>query len=158
MAPEATKLRLTIGNFSVFYEGPDSRLEDGLAVLVKEIASVALEAGSMISSDPKAVESPALSDQSIRQTPVDPLSVFLRQQSASTQIKRFLTTAVWVGLKNGQQTITIADVTSALRDNQQPRLSNPSECLNSNIKHGYCERVGKGRFHVTQTGRQSLNL
>lgn len=157
MAPETTKLRITIGNFSVSYEGSDHRLEDGLAKLVKEISSVALDVKPMISNEPEIVESPSISDQSTSSTSADPLNVFLRKQNPTTDVQKFLLTAVWVGLKNNKKTITIKDVTSALRDHTQSKLSNPSECLRSNIKKGNCVKEGTGQFYVTETGRESLS-
>ena len=83
------------------------------------------------------------------------LATFLREKNASTiQNKKFLATAVWLEAK-GNSRITTSDVTKALKDNSQKRLGNASDCLNQNVKQGYCEKDGKD-FYVTQEGKESL--
>jgi len=51
--------------------------------------------------------------------------------------------------------LTTGDVSKALKDSNQSRLGNPSQCLNDNVSKGYCEKDGK-QFFVTQEGKVSL--
>ncbi len=84
-----------------------------------------------------------------------PLASFLKDKNATTaQVTKFLATAVWLEAK-GKSRLTTADVTSALKDANQSRLGNPADCLNQNVKKGFCEKDGK-QFYVTQEGKESL--
>ena len=85
------------------------------------------------------------------------LGTFLSQKSATTnQTRKFLATAGWLYLKGKKQTST-AEVSSSLKDNQQNRLSNASQCLNDNVKQGYCEKSDSG-FFVTVEGLKELGI
>lgn len=79
---------------------------------------------------------------------------FLKEKNAKSQVDKFLVTAVWLEAK-GQNRMTTADVSKALKDSNQSRLSNPSDCLNQNVGKGYCEKDGR-QFFVTQDGKDSL--
>lgn len=84
------------------------------------------------------------------------LGAFLREKSATeSQSKKFLATAVWLHAK-GRGRLKTGDVTNALRENNQSRLGNASQCLAGNITQGYCERDGD-QFFVTDDGVASLN-
>ena len=83
------------------------------------------------------------------------LASFLRDKNASTnQVKKFLATAAWLQGR-GKKRLTTADVTRALKDNNQTRLGNPADCLNKNVAKGHCEKDGK-EFFVTTEGMASL--
>ena len=91
-------------------------------------------------------------DNSIAQTT---LATFLRDKGATrTQVNKFLATAIWLTAQ-GKNRLTTGDVTQALRDSNQTRLRNASECLNQNVTKGFCEKVGR-EFFVTQEGKASL--
>jgi hypothetical protein len=80
------------------------------------------------------------------------LANHLKDRGATTsQVKKFLQTAVWLESK-GKQRMTTRDVTNALKDAHQSRLGNPADCLNQNVTKGYCEKDGK-EFFVTEEGR-----
>lgn len=84
------------------------------------------------------------------------LATFLKEKSAtSNQIRKFLATALWIEAK-GKKRITTIDVTKALKDNNQSKLTNASEALNQNVSKGYCEKDGK-EFYVTEEGKTSLH-
>lgn len=84
-----------------------------------------------------------------------PLPTFLSEKNAAkNQTKKFLATAVWLEAK-GTARLTTGDVSKALKDSNQSRLGNPSQCLNDNVSKGYCEKDGK-QFFVTQEGKVSL--
>ncbi len=83
------------------------------------------------------------------------LAAFLKEKNATkNQVKKFLATAIWLEAK-GKQRMTTSNVTKALRDSNQARLGNASECLNQNLTKGYCEKDGK-EFFVTDEGKSSL--
>jgi hypothetical protein len=84
------------------------------------------------------------------------LAKFLQQKNAgSKQVSRFLATSEWLMTMRGMKKLSTKDVTKALKDNHQSRLSNPADCLNKNVTKGYCEKDGT-QFSVTPEGRQSL--
>jgi hypothetical protein len=79
------------------------------------------------------------------------LATHLNEKGATTnQVKKFLQTAIWLTAK-GKTQMTTNDVTKALRDARQTRISNPAECLNQNVKKGHCEKDGN-QFFVTEEG------
>lgn len=82
-----------------------------------------------------------------------PLGTFLKGVGSS-QTKRFLATAVWLAGR-GNKKPTTRDISKALSDNHQPKLTNPSQSLNDNVKQGYCEKDGRN-FYVTPEGFDSL--
>ena len=77
-----------------------------------------------------------------------------RQGGESKQVNRFLSTADWLR-RRGNENLTTAAVTKALRDQKQKRLTNPSDCLNNNVSKGYCEKGGGG-FFITPDGLTKL--
>ncbi|WP_321476621.1 hypothetical protein [uncultured Paludibaculum sp.] len=84
------------------------------------------------------------------------LAAFLKAQKATTnQVRKFLATACWLSLK-GENNLTTALVTKSLTDNRQLKLTNPADCLNQNVRKGYCEKQGKKGFFVTEEGTNSL--
>jgi hypothetical protein len=83
-----------------------------------------------------------------------PLATHLKAMGATTnQVSKFLATAIWLHDK-GTAKLSTSDVTKALKDSSQSRLTNPAECLNKNVAKGYCEKDGK-QFYVTEEGRNS---
>lgn len=83
------------------------------------------------------------------------LAVILKEKNATkNQVKKFLSTAIWLEAK-GKQRMTTSDVTKALKDSNQTRLGNASDCLNQNVSKGYCEKDGK-EFFVTDDGKSYL--
>lgn len=79
---------------------------------------------------------------------------YKEKNASRNQVVKFLATAVWLGFKGKNRFVT-GDVTRALKDSNQARLSNPSVCLASNISKGYIEKDGKDYF-VTTEGKASL--
>ena len=84
-----------------------------------------------------------------------PLGTFLQGKNAtSNNVKKFLATAVWLEAK-GKKLLKTHDVTQALSDNRQGRLSNAADSLNKNVSKGNCEKKGS-EFFVTEPGKKSL--
>jgi hypothetical protein len=103
----------------------------------------------------------ASSSDAKKETPrnenVPALGAFLTSKNATTnQTRKFLATAGWLYLK-GKKTTTTKEVSGALKENSQNRLSNPSQCLNENVKQGLCEKSDMG-FFVTVEGLKELSI
>jgi hypothetical protein len=83
------------------------------------------------------------------------LSTFLTSKNAkSNQTRKFLAAALWLQ-DTGKNRMGTTEVGKALRDNNQGRLGNPSQCLNSNVGQGFCEKDGS-QFYVTDEGRAEI--
>jgi hypothetical protein len=96
--------------------------------------------------------SPMVADPEIANKP---LASFLKEKDSTTnQNKKFLATAVWLEAR-GKNRLTPKDIAKALKESNQSRLGNASQCLNNNVNKGYCERDGK-EFFVTEDGKNSL--
>jgi hypothetical protein len=53
--------------------------------------------------------------------------------------------------------LTTSSVVKALSANNQPRLGNPADTLNQNVKKGFCEKRKDGTsFFITPEGLHSL--
>ena len=84
------------------------------------------------------------------------LALFLKDKNATTvQTKKFLATAAFLQLK-GSARQTTTDVSRALKDSNQSKLNNPSDCLNQNVTKGFCEKDGDKGFFVTDAGMSEL--
>jgi hypothetical protein len=84
-----------------------------------------------------------------------PLGTFLKNKAVgNSQVNRFLATAIWL-VGRGNKTPSTSDVNKALKDSQQPKLSNAADCLNKNVTKGLCEKQGK-QFYVTPDGFASM--
>lgn len=85
------------------------------------------------------------------------LATFLKSKNATTaQIDKFLVTAIWCEAK-GKNRLKTGDITSALKNANQSKLSNPAEFLNQNVSKGHCEKDGK-EFYVTQEGKDKVGV
>jgi hypothetical protein len=84
------------------------------------------------------------------------LGSFLKKLGATeNQSKKLLATAVWLHGK-GSRRLKTGEITQALRDNNQARLGNASQCLANNVSQGFIEREGD-TFFVTDEGRDSMS-
>jgi hypothetical protein len=84
-----------------------------------------------------------------------PLGTFLKSKNiGSNQVKRFLATAIWLDAQ-GNKAPKTNDVSKALSDSRQTKLSNPADKLNANVTKGFCEKQGK-EFYVTPSGFESM--
>lgn len=144
------KLQVKIGGVEFSGEGSERWLSEQLKVI--------LEAAPKLSDidepdEPDSDDKPA--KKAKRTTAVGTLAEYLTAQKAgSNQVRRFLATAHWLKL-TGTTTLTTAGVVKALKDKQQPKLSNASQSLNNNVKRGYAEKI-PGGFFITPAGLTSL--
>ncbi|ARB44675.1 hypothetical protein [Alloalcanivorax xenomutans] len=148
------KVQIKIGQIEFAGEGAE-------AWVSKQLDKVIENAEKLVALAPK--ESPSRSEGERGGKPMGEdsniasksLAIFLKEKNAtSDQTKKFLATAVWLESK-GNNRMKTGDVTKALKDSNQTRLGNASQCLSNNLKHGYCERDGSG-FFVTTEGKDSL--
>ncbi len=149
--PDA-KINISIGTLTFQAEGEQNWVGEQLDKLFAN-------AKSLSSAVPAAKPAPDAPEH----TPIDsdpdiakkPLATFLKEKSATIkQVQKFLATAVWLESK-GNARISTGDVSKALKDSNQSRVGNPAECLNQNVKKGFCEKDGD-KFFVTTEGKNSL--
>ncbi|WP_345949982.1 hypothetical protein ABDD95_00720 [Mucilaginibacter sp. PAMB04274] len=85
------------------------------------------------------------------------LSIWLKDKGATTiQTKKFLATAAHIQL-NGKSRVTTGDVNAALKNANQTKLNNSSDCLNQNVSKGFCEKDTQG-FFITVQGLADLGI
>lgn len=154
------RVEFSIGTISFMGEGDKSWVAEQLDKILSqanELAGIAPAATTALSSQSPSPmglgeHQPMQPDSTIAQKT---LPTFLNEKGAAkSQVKKFLATAVWLESK-GRSRISPKEVTQALKDANQSRLGNPSDCLAKNIAKGYCERDGR-EFFVTQEGKDSL--
>jgi hypothetical protein len=75
--------------------------------------------------------------------------------SKTNQTRRFLATALWLQ-DGGNEHLSTSEVSKALSESHQNRLTNSSQCLADNVKQGFCEKAGKKEFYVTDEGRAEI--
>lgn len=143
------KIEFQLGSISFLGEGDKDWVSEQLDKILEkapDLLRIEPKHTSSLSSFPIDRESEDFSET---------LAIYLKSKNVTVnQNKRFLATAAWLRLR-GQNRITTSDVSKALKNNNQIKLTNPSECLNQNVRKGYCEKDGK-RFFVTDEGLVSL--
>lgn len=153
----AAKIEFTLGGIAFSGEGEEAWLAEQLdKILVKapELTKIVPELPTAGQSGPGGHEQVAMSSEDTISSQT--LAVFLRANDAIKPAqKKFLATAVWLHAK-GNTRLSTGDVTKALKDSSQSRLTNASDCLNRNVNKGYIEKDGNRQFFVTDEGRASL--
>ncbi len=151
---EEAKVEFTVGAISFAGEGDKEWLASQLDKILDKAP------GLMKLTPPEQSEQLPLSDSQQPSQEQDSIAqknlpVFLQEKNANApQVRKFLATAVWL-IAQGHTRLSTRDVTQALRESRQSRLSNASDCLNRNVSKGYCEKIGN-EFFVTQEGKDSL--
>ena len=141
------KIRIKIGGCEIEYEGTEAFLDEKIYELINKVSAIATKIPE------EGDDSESSGDEKGEKRL--PLAMFLKEKNVGrSQIKRFLATAEWLH-KGSQKIIQTSDVTSAIKENQQSRLGNPSDCLNKNVSKGHCEKYENG-FRVTEEGRKAL--
>ena len=147
------EIKVSCGGFELEYRGDEQFAKESLCSLVAEIKNVILTGEESQNSD-------ATQDgESNGKMKLPTFMENLEKQSErnSLEYRKFLVTSAWLQL-NGKDRIKTSDVSAALRNSKINRLSNPSDCLATNIRYGHCERVEDNGFIVTRTGLQDLEL
>ncbi|UYG01256.1 hypothetical protein [Halomonas sp. GD1P12] len=155
----ASKIEIKIGEITFSGEGEPAWLSEQLDKILDRAEDLMALAPVINSSPPHGGnsdhEEADLSGHD--EIASKPLGIWLRDRNADTnQNLKFLATAVWVESK-GQNRLQTKDVTGALSNANQKRLGNATECLNQNVKQGFCEKEGK-QFYVTEEGKRKLDI
>lgn len=156
-AKTEAKIEFTIGEITFKGEGSEKWIAEQLDKIIEKAPKLMelapLKSHLQETETKEQLHKPMLPDDSIAQKS---LATFLQEKNPSkSQLGKFLATAVWLEAK-GNKRLSTSEITKALSNSNQGRLSNPADCLNKNVKKGYCQREGK-EFFVTQEGKDSLN-
>lgn len=148
------KIQVKVGTVEFVGEGDQQWLADQLDKLLLQFRDlVKLEAISGFGAN-DSVQDSAVGKSSKK---VGNLASFLKEKNATTvQTRKFLAAASHIQL-NGKTRQTTADVTKVLKDANQSRLGNASDCLNQNVAKGFCEKDGSS-FFVTEEGLKEIGL
>lgn len=145
------KIEIKVGAVSFSGEGDSRWLSEQLDKMLEKIPTLVKVAPSA-PDGADGTKHPSPQRTTIRTT----LASFLRDKAALTQqVRKFLATAVWLHDQNSKLRLSTKDVGNALSASNQRRLNNAADCLNQNVKKGYCEKDGK-EFFVTDDGRTEL--
>lgn len=142
-----SKIDVNLGEVHFSAEGE----QDWVSSELEKILAFAAAMPARIQTNEKATVAPPQVDN----CDVPSLAVFLKTHHADVnQVQKFLVTSIWLSKKGNAKSST-RDVSGALKNAHQTRLSNPAECLNQNVKKGFCEKDGKN-FFVTPEGLKQL--
>ncbi|KGM06204.1 hypothetical protein LP43_2077 [Methylophaga thiooxydans] len=153
------KIEIKIGEITFSGEGDSNWLSEQLDKIMDRAEDLISLAPSKTQQQPQVTDPThqAADLSGHNEIASQTLPAWLRSKNAETvQNSKFLATAVWVEAK-GQKRLQTKDVTAALSNANQKRLHNASECLNQNVKKGYCEKEGN-QFYVTEEGKRSLGI
>jgi hypothetical protein len=151
-----SKLTIKVGPIEFAGEGEGSWLSEQLEKVLDRVPELIA-----IAPLPRAPEASGSSEANgpingVNAKTAETLPAFLKSKNATTsQVTKFLATSVWLHDRTGRARLSTGDVAKALKDTNQTKLTNPSECLNKNVGKGFCEKDSTGYF-VTDPGRESL--
>ncbi|HUV16143.1 MAG TPA: hypothetical protein VMW28_06230 [Pelolinea sp.] len=145
------KLKIKYGLFELDYEGNTSYMVNHIPKLISTLIASSDQIPSTLKSENESASI------NLSNADIGTLAKFMNDRNISSQNDRFLTTALWITLKDCKSRLKTVDVTTALRINQQKKLGNASDCLNQNISKGYCEKDGS-EFYITQEGKKYLEI
>ncbi len=149
--PDA-KIEIRVGAVSFSGEGPGEWLSKQLDKVLAKLPELASTGGT--EPETKPIDAPSGADKPGHRKAT--LAVYLREKKAATgnQQRKYLATAAWLQ-DGGPKRIATSDVTKALSNNNQGKLTNPGQCLINLAKAGWVVREGK-QFYVTDEGRTEL--
>lgn len=147
-----SKIEFRIGEIEFSGEGNEKWLSEQLDKVIANVPE-------LLKVKPVAKPKPATNSSTTKQNTQQPISTtlagYLKEKSATTnQSKKFLATAVYLH-KSGKNRLSTSDITNALKDARQAKLTNASQCLNSQVTKGFAEKDGS-QFYVTPEGEASL--
>lgn len=150
------KIEFTLGSITFSGEGEETWVSDQLDKIIEKAPDlIKIAPATQAISQPSAVIAEQVSGLPDAAIASQTLPNFLKSKNASkSALQKFLATAIWLHAK-GPKRISTADVTQALKDSNQARLGNASDCLNKNVSKGFIEKDGK-QFFVTDEGKASL--
>lgn len=84
------------------------------------------------------------------------LAAFIKAKKGDkNQNNRFIATASWLSGRS-EEPLTAKAVAKALSVHNQKKLANPPDCLNQNVRKGFCEKRSDGSFFITPEGLEAL--
>jgi hypothetical protein len=141
------KIQISVGAITFSGEGTEDWLEKQLDKLLSSAPQLAaIHPANEVEDAPRG--------NGAADGEVGTLATFLQKSSNKSQVGRFLATSAWLHRK-GKRRLRTSDVTKALSEANQGRLSNAADCLLQNVGKGHCEREGKD-FYVTPEGLTAL--
>lgn len=147
------KIKIKLGNIEFSGTGEPDWVSEQLGIFLDRVEEIPV-------SDIQPVNNPTSGSATgetanENQTQVSSLKRHLEERGAlKNQNDRFLATADWLRRK-GVTELTSSAISKALKENQQSRLGNASDCLNQNVGKGFCEKDGK-TFFITPEGFEHL--
>lgn len=152
-----SKINIKLGNFEFSSEGQQEWVSAQLDKVLEKMPSLVKIISVTDEATNEGSTAITTAKKSDTQQPKN-LSLFLKEKNAtSVQTKKFLATAAFLQMR-GSARITTADVSKALKDANQNKLNNASDCLNQNITKGSCEKDGTKNFFVTDAGMMELGI
>jgi hypothetical protein len=146
------KIEIKVGAFSFTGEGTEKWLSGELEKLLAKIPELVEVAPAEPVGDGNQPAGGAK-----KKGKLGTLPNFLKEKSAvDNQVKKFLATAIYLHDTTGKHRLTTSEVRHALKSANQPKLTNPANCLNQNVSKGHTEKDGTSGFFVTDAGRTSL--
>ena len=158
-----TKFTMVLGGAKIEYEGTSEFLKNEIMPTVEKIVLMASTQTELHKPASAPIFEPAkissgtfdgVTESADKKNSVSLAAFLKRYKAESNQVQRFLATANWLQLR-GNTELKSGDVAKALQENQQSKLSNPSDCLNKNVAKGYCEKTAHS-FFITPEGLSHL--
>jgi hypothetical protein len=165
-----SKIELTLGSFRFSCEGEKEWVEVQLERILDRAPSL-LSLGDEVAATSAGEEVEEVAAEEARpvarrgrkprevkaKKPVssDPLVAYLKEKKAdNNQVRKFLATAVYLH-SQGTQKFSTPMISKKLKAAGVPKLSNASDCLNKNVKKGFCIKEDK-EFVLTNEGIQAI--
>lgn len=144
------KIEIKVGEVSFVGEGTEAWLAAQLEKVIKHLPDLVKVAPVPPAEPHRGTHQGALKVPGAKGT----LAEFLSAHGRGSQPRRFLATAVWLDPDENKR-LTTRDVSDALKNARQSKLTNPAQSLNDNVRQGFCEKDGK-QFYVTDKGRAEI--
>jgi len=143
------KIEIRVGEVSFVGEGTETWLAAQLEKVIKHLPDLI-----KVAPEPPANESGTHQRTPKAAGAKGTLAEFLSAHGKGSQPRKFLATAVWLDPDENKR-LTTRDVSDALKNARQSKLTNPAQSLNDNVRQGFCEKDGK-QFYVTDKGRAEV--
>ena len=132
-----SKIEVTVGEFSFRGEGEPDWLAKQLDKVLDRAESLVKLAPTQSSDSPSNTAQKPADFSGNPEIATKTLVSFLKDKNATTnQVAKFLATSAWLEAK-GQTRLSTSDVTKALKQASQTRLSNASDALAKNVGKGF---------------------
>jgi hypothetical protein len=153
-----SKIEIKVGAFSFSGEGTGDWLGKQLDKVLAKMPELIGLSEAEDQEDKTDTNKPATATKSAAHGKnATTLAAFIKEKKAtSNQVRKFLATAAWLHDTTDQKRLATGDVTKALSDHNQGKLTNPSQSLNNNAKTGGIVKEGK-KFYVSDEGRAELD-